>query len=197
MEYRDDDSFDREDLEKEAIERERLEQERVEREMLERQRLEQERLERDRLERERLEKERFKQLKMESKVYPNYSLFMIPSWSDLLGYHTLGTYVNHPVSRIEADPVIFFSSYDYSIDTPKGTLHYLFGLGYYFLKFELESGKYVTDNRILTGLILSDLEMMYFGFFRTMFQYMKYTFVFIILFIGILTLTRLRGIFLQ
>jgi hypothetical protein len=161
MEYRDDDSFDREDLEKEAIERERLEQERVEREMLERQRLEQERLERDRLEserleRERLEKERFEQLKMESKVYPNYSLFMIPSWSDLLGYPTLGTYVNHPVSRIEADPVIFFSSYDYSIDTPKGTLHYLFGLGYYFLKFELESGKYVTDNRVLTGLVLSD-----------------------------------------
>ena len=161
VEYRDDDSFDREDLEKEAIEKERLEQERMEKEMLERQRLEQERLERERLERERvererLEKERFEALKMESKVYPNYSLFMIPSWSDLLGYPTLGTYVNHPVSRIEADPVIFFSSYDYSIETPEGTLHYLFGLGYYFLKFELESGKYVTDNRVLTGLVLSD-----------------------------------------
>ncbi len=161
MEYRDDDSFDLKDLENEANEKERLEQEKIERERLERERLEQERLERERiererLERERLEKERFEQLKMESKVYPNYSLFMIPSWSDLLGYPTLGTYVNHPVSRIEADPVIFFSSYDYSIETPKGTLHYLFGLGYHFLKFELESGKYVTDNRILTGLVLSD-----------------------------------------
>ncbi len=81
---------------------------------------------------------------------------MIPSWSDLLGYPTLGTYVNHPVSKIESDSVIFFSGYDYSIETSKGTLHYLFGLGYYFLKFELESGKYVTDNRILTGLVLSD-----------------------------------------
>jgi hypothetical protein len=161
MEYRDDDSFDIKDLENEAAEKEKLEQERIEKERLERQRLEEERLERERLERERLErerleKERFEQLKMESKVYPNYSLFMIPSWSDLLGYPTLGTYVNHPVSRIEADPVVFFSSYDYSIETPNGTLHYLFGLGYYFLKFELESGKYVTDNRVLTGLVLSD-----------------------------------------
>jgi len=161
MEYWDDESSEKKDEEKEVIEKEKLEQERIEREMLERQRLEQERLERERLERERLErerleKERFEQLKMESKVYPNYSLFMIPSWSDLLGYPTLGTYVNHPVSRIEADPVIFFSSYDYSIETPKGIIHYLFGLGYYFLKFELESGKYVTDNRILTGLVLSD-----------------------------------------
>ncbi len=81
---------------------------------------------------------------------------MIPSWSDLLGYPTLGTYVHHPVSNIETDAVIFLSSYDYSIETKKGTLHYLFGLGYYFLKFELESDKYVTDNRILTGLVLSD-----------------------------------------
>ena len=81
---------------------------------------------------------------------------MIPSWSDLLGYPTLGTYVNHPVLKIETDIVIFFSGYDYSIETKQGTLHYLFGLGYHFLKFELESGKYVTDNRILTGLVLPD-----------------------------------------
>jgi len=50
---------------------------------------------------------------------------------------------------------------------------------------------------LLSGLILSDLEIMYFGFFSAMFQFMKYTFVFIILFIGLLTLTRLRGIYLQ
>ncbi|MFX0176880.1 MAG: hypothetical protein ACFE85_11680 [Candidatus Hodarchaeota archaeon] len=110
----------------------------------------------ERLEKERLEKERFEKLKMESKLYPNYSLFMIPSWGDLLGYPTLGNYVHHPVSNIETDTVLFFSNYDYSIETKQGTLHYLFGLGCYFLKFELESGKYITDTRILTGLVLSD-----------------------------------------
>jgi len=123
---------------------------------LEKEKLEKETLENERLERERIEKERIEKQKMENKLYPNYSLFMIPSWSDLLGYPTLGTYVHHPVSNIETDAVIFFSSYDYSIETTKGTLHYLFGLGYYFLKFELESGKYVTDNRTLTGLVLPD-----------------------------------------
>ena len=155
------DPWGSDDLEKEKIERERREQERLERERLEQERLEQERLEqerfeRERLERERLEKERFEQLKMDSKLYPNHSLFIIPSWSALLGYPTLGSYVNHPVSKIETDIVIFFSGYDYSIETQKGTLHYLFGLGYHYLKFELETGKYVTDNRLLTGLVLPD-----------------------------------------
>jgi len=152
------DPWEREESEEEILEKERLEQKKLEQERLERERLEQEkiRLEMERLERERLEKERFEQLKMESKLYPNNSLFMIPSWSDLLGYPTLGTYVHHPVSKIETDTVIFFSGYDYSIETNKGTLHYLFGLGYYFLKFELESGKYITDHRILTGLVLPD-----------------------------------------
>ncbi|MFX1358142.1 MAG: hypothetical protein ACFFA8_12790 [Promethearchaeota archaeon] len=143
-------------MERERFEQERIEQERLEKVRLEMERAEQERIERERIERERLEKERFEQLKMESKLYPNYSLFMIPSWSDLLGYPTLGTYVHHPVSNIEMDTVIFFSGLDYSIETKQGTVHYLFGLGCYFLKFELESGNYVTDNRILTGLVLSD-----------------------------------------
>ncbi len=118
--------------------------------------LEKERIEREQLEKEQLEKERMEKQRNENKLYPHDSLFMIPSWSDLLGYPTLGTYVHHPVSKIVSDPVIFLSGYDYSIETPKGTLHYLFGLGYYYLKFELESGKYITDNRILTGLVLSD-----------------------------------------
>ncbi|MFX1373257.1 MAG: hypothetical protein ACFFCE_15490 [Promethearchaeota archaeon] len=118
--------------------------------------LEKERLEKERIEREQFERERIEKQKMENKLFPNNSLFMIPSWSDLLGYPTLGTYVHHPVSKIISDPVIFLSGYDYSIETAKGTLHYLFGLGYYFLKFELESGKYITDNRILTGLVLTD-----------------------------------------
>ena len=118
--------------------------------------LEKERLEKERLEKEQFEKERLEKQKMENKLFPNNSLFMIPSWSDLIGYPTLGTYVHHPVLKIVSDTVIFLSGYDYSIETAKGTLHYLFGLGYYFIKFELESGKYITDNRILTGLVLSD-----------------------------------------
>ncbi|GAF89309.1 unnamed protein product, partial [marine sediment metagenome] len=108
------------------------------------------------LEKERLEKKRIENQKMENKLFPSNSLFMIPSWGDLLGYPTLGMYAHHQVSRIVSDTVIFLTGYDYSIEIERGTLHFLFGLGYYFLKFELESGKYITDNRILTGLILSD-----------------------------------------
>jgi hypothetical protein len=117
---------------------------------------EKERLELEKLEKEKFEKERLEKQRNENKLFPHDSLFMIPSWSDLLGYPTLGTYVHHPVSKIISDPVIFLTGYDYSIETSKGTLHYLFGLGYYYLKFELESGKYIVDNRILTGLVLSD-----------------------------------------
>ncbi|MFX1287368.1 MAG: hypothetical protein ACFFFY_02250 [Promethearchaeota archaeon] len=135
---------------------EKTNEEELEKDRLEMEKMEKERLEKERLEKERLEKERIEKQKMENKLFPNNSLFMIPSWSDLLGYPTLGSYVNHPVSKIISDTVVFLSGYDYSIETVKGTLHYLFGLGYYFLKFELESGKYITDNRILTGLVLSD-----------------------------------------
>ncbi|MFX1570236.1 MAG: hypothetical protein ACFFCV_17900 [Promethearchaeota archaeon] len=143
-------------LEKERQEKEQLEKERLEKERLETERLEKERLEKERLEKERLEKERMEKQRNENKLYPHDSLFMIPSWSDLLGYPTLGTYVHHPVIKIVSDPVIFLTGYDYSIETPQGTLYFLFGLGYYYLKFELESGKYITDNRILTGLVLPD-----------------------------------------
>ncbi|MFX1480586.1 MAG: hypothetical protein ACFFCI_21055 [Promethearchaeota archaeon] len=118
--------------------------------------LEKEKQEKEQLEKEQFEKERMEKQKNENKLYPHDSLFMIPSWSDLLGYPTLGTYVHHPISKIVSDPVIFLSGYDYSIETPRGTLYFLFGLGYFYLKFELESGKYITDNRILTGLVLSD-----------------------------------------
>ena len=81
--------------------------------------LEKERLEREKLEKEKIEKERIEKQKLENKLYPNNSLFMIPSWSDLLGYPTLGTYVHHPVNNIVSDTVIFFSGYDYSIETTK------------------------------------------------------------------------------
>ncbi len=135
---------------------ENVNQEQREKERLEKEKLEKERLEKERLEKERLEKERIEKQKMENKLYPSNLLFMIPSWGELLGYPTQGKYAHHEVSRIITDTVIFFAGYDYSIEIERGTLHYLFGLGYYFLKFELESGKYITDNRILTGLILSD-----------------------------------------
>ncbi|MFW9970931.1 MAG: hypothetical protein ACFFDF_12100 [Candidatus Odinarchaeota archaeon] len=125
-------------------------------EKIDEEQLEKEKLEKEKLEKERYERERIEKLKMENKLYPNNSLLMIPSWSDVLGYPTLGTYAHHPVSKIVSDAIIFFSGYDYSIETAKGTLYYLFGLGYYSLKFELESGKYITDSRLLTGLVLSD-----------------------------------------
>jgi len=130
--------------------------EKLNEDQLEKERLKKEKLEKERLEKERLEKERMEKLRMENKLFPSNSLFMIPSWGDLLGYPTLGMYAHHQVSRIVSDTVIFLTGYDYSIEIERGTLHYLFGLGYYFLKFELEPGKYITDNRILTGLILSD-----------------------------------------
>jgi len=133
-----------------------MEMEKISEEQSEKERLEKEKLEKERLEKERLEKERIEKQKIENKLFPCNSLFMIPSWGELLGYPTLGKYAHHQVSRIISDTVIFLAGYDYSIEIERGTLHYLFGLGYYFLKFELESGKYITDNRILTGLVLSD-----------------------------------------
>jgi len=94
--------------------------------------------------------------KTELNILENYTFFIIPSWGQLLGYPTLGQYSNHNVSTISHDLVIFFSGADCSVQTEKGTLHYLFGLGYYYTKFELQSGRYITDNRQLTGLALSD-----------------------------------------
>ncbi|MFX0073067.1 MAG: hypothetical protein ACFFAO_18470 [Candidatus Hermodarchaeota archaeon] len=81
-----------------------------------------------------------------------------------MGYPTLGKYVNHYVSKIESDLVIFLAGTESSIMIEKSTelgtevrnLHYLFGLGFYYSKFELQSGRYITDHRQLTGLVLSD-----------------------------------------
>lgn len=101
---------------------------------------------------------------IQSRLIPHHMLFIIPSWGDLLGYPTLGKYVNHYVSKIQSDLVIFLTGLESSIEievpTEFGpelrTLYYLFGLGYYYAKFELQSGRYIIDNRQLTGLILSD-----------------------------------------
>ena len=93
---------------------------------------------------------------MESELINNNIFFVIPSWGNLLGYPALGKYVNHNVFKISQDLIIFLGGTECAISTEKGTLYYLFGLGYYYVKFELQSGRYITDNRQLTGLILSD-----------------------------------------
>ncbi|MHA1191732.1 MAG: hypothetical protein ACTSP9_05485 [Promethearchaeota archaeon] len=95
-------------------------------------------------------------IKAEPSISENYNLFVIPSWGNLLGYPTLGKYSNHNVSKISQDLVIFFGGVDCSVQLEEGTAYYLFGLGYYYTKFELQSGRYITDNRQLTGLVLSD-----------------------------------------
>ncbi|UCC20947.1 MAG: hypothetical protein JSV62_06605 [Promethearchaeota archaeon] len=64
--------------------------------------------------------------------------------------------MNHNVSKITQDLVIFLGGAECAISNEMGTFYYLFGLGYYYIKFELHSGRYITDNRQLTGLILSD-----------------------------------------
>lgn len=86
----------------------------------------------------------------------NNVFLVIPSWGKLLGYPTLGTYANHHVVRISEDIVIFFGGMERLVHTPKGLVYYLLGLGYYYTKFEIQSGRYITDSRLLTGLMLSD-----------------------------------------
>ncbi|MBY9002663.1 MAG: hypothetical protein KGD73_01705 [Candidatus Lokiarchaeota archaeon] len=95
-------------------------------------------------------------IKAEPSISENFNLFVIPSWGNLLGYPTLGNYSNHNVSKISQDLVVFFGGVESSVQTEEGTIYYLFGLGYYYTKFELQSGRYITDSRQLTGLILSD-----------------------------------------
>lgn len=97
---------------------------------------------------------------MVDRLVNNNMLFIIPSWGELLGYPTLGKYVNHYVSKIDSDLVIFFAGIECTVPIKRASenrwLHYLFGLGYYYTKFELKSGRYIVDNRQLTGLILAD-----------------------------------------
>ncbi|MBD3210998.1 MAG: hypothetical protein GF311_00170 [Candidatus Lokiarchaeota archaeon] len=67
-----------------------------------------------------------------------------------------GSYQHHSIQNIKNDIVIFFGGKECSISTVNGYLHSLFGLGYYYTKFEIQSQNYITDHRELTGLILSD-----------------------------------------
>jgi hypothetical protein len=139
-----------------------LEKEKFEKERIEKERIEKERIEKERLEKERLEREKRERFERQNRLIPNNMIFIIPSWGDLLGYPTLGKYVGHDVAKIITDIVIFFSGAECAVETEKGTVYFIFGLGYYYTKFELHHdvelsrGKYIIDNRLLTGLILSD-----------------------------------------
>jgi hypothetical protein len=93
---------------------------------------------------------------VEGKLIKNNILLVIPSWGSLLGYPTLGKYNNNKVSKIFQDLVIFLGGSECAISTESGTLYFLFGLGYYYVKFELQSGIQITDRRQLTGLVLPD-----------------------------------------
>ncbi len=134
----------------------------MEKERLEKERLEKERIEKERLEKERLEREKQEQFKKQNRLISNNMIFIIPSWGDLLGYPTLGKYVGQDVAKVTNDIVIFFGGAECAVETEKGTIYFIFGLGYYYCKFELphdvemSRGKFIVDSRILTGLILSD-----------------------------------------
>ena len=93
---------------------------------------------------------------MDERLITNNMLFIIPSWGALLGYPTLGKYVSQDISKIHSDFVIFLTGIECSTTVEKGTVYYLFGLGYYYSKFELQLGKYIIDTKPLTGLILTD-----------------------------------------
>ncbi len=133
-----------------------------ENEKLDKEILDKERIEKARIEQEKLEREKEEQFKKLNRLIPNNMIFIIPSWGDLLGYPTLGKYVGHGVAKIITDIVILFGGAECAVETEKGTIYFIFGIGYYYNKFELRHdvelsrGKYIIDNRLLTGLILSD-----------------------------------------
>ena len=93
----------------------------------------------------------------------NNMLFLIPSWSKFLGLgsESNGQYLNKDVLAIQSDPVVFFGGLECTIITPLRKLHFIFGQGYYYVRFEIDKGIYTVDKRKLTGLILSDFAYNY------------------------------------
>ena len=94
-------------------------------------------------------------------IIPYNNLLIIPSWGELMGYPTLGNYLSQKVSKILTDIVIFYAGSECSLETDHGKIHLIFGLGYYYTKFEINPGEYIVDHRQLTGLILSDFVVNY------------------------------------
>jgi hypothetical protein len=91
-----------------------------------------------------------------SSLVPNNMILIIPRWNDLLGTGFKGFYANRIVSKIHLDAVIMLSGLECAITEKTGTSYFLFGAGLYFLKFELDNGRYILDQRELNGLLLSD-----------------------------------------
>jgi hypothetical protein len=86
----------------------------------------------------------------------NDSLLVIPSLGQALGYPTLGQYANSPVHQITNDSLLFWSGAEAAVQGPNGLMYFVFGLGYYKVRFQLQNHPYIIDQRDLTGLVLSD-----------------------------------------
>ncbi|HMF34381.1 MAG TPA: MAP7 domain-containing protein [Candidatus Lokiarchaeia archaeon] len=85
----------------------------------------------------------------------SYYMFVIPSWHKALGA-PLGKYLNQQIKKIDIDAVIFFVSKEAAVETPQGTVYALFGLGYYYAKFQLADKRDIVDKKPLTCLLLAD-----------------------------------------
>lgn len=83
-------------------------------------------------------------------------ILIIPRWNELLGTRFKGFYANRIVSKIHLDAVIMLSCLECAITEKTGISYFLFGVGLYFLKFELDNGRYILDQRELNSLLLSD-----------------------------------------
>jgi hypothetical protein len=85
-------------------------------------------------------------------------IYIIPSWSKLNGFHNKGYYVssNQQVKNITSDPVIFYARKSMKVHKPYGYVYVLWGLGLIHLKFELQSGRLITDFRQINAIVLQD-----------------------------------------
>ncbi len=83
-------------------------------------------------------------------------ILIIPKWNELLGTLFKGFYVKRIVSKIHLDTIIMISRLECAVTEKTGTSYFLFGMGLYFSKFELDSGRYILDQRELNTLLLSD-----------------------------------------
>ncbi|MHA1612343.1 MAG: hypothetical protein ACTSYU_09865 [Promethearchaeota archaeon] len=95
-------------------------------------------------------------------ISPHSKLLFIPSWGNLLGYPTLGTYKNRKIINITADPVVFLSNLEVTTTQIGGEAkHYIFGIGYYYTKFQIDEQKYIIDFRRISCLCISDFVYQY------------------------------------
>ena len=98
---------------------------------------------------------------MQKRIFMQSKLILIPSWGKLLGYPVLGTYKNRKVTNLLHDPVIFLSNFECTFIEEGEIRHYLFGIGFYYTKFQIGDENYIIDYRRLTGLVISDFVYQY------------------------------------